>query len=430
MSIVCATNFSDAARRASDFAAELARKANVPLYLVHVLNPNSARAFGKALLQAAEAALGDEARRLTKSGARVEQELRTGEAAVEVAEVARERVATLVVTAPPTQEAPFLGVGGTVDRLAQSLDAPLLAVRDADVLEAWARGKHPLRVVLGVDRSVPFEAAREWVRGLRAWGPVEIIGARLLWPDEEYRRLGLPRPPELAAMTPELRSVLDRETEALLAPLALGGAAPRRVLEPSLGRVADHLVEVAERERADLLVVGSHHRRALGKMWSVSYHALRLARMSVACVSSHAVPTGVDAPLPSFRDVLVATDFSETGNRAVAHAFGLVAPGGTVHLLHVAEAGQPVETAQRKLEALVPREAEVTGRHARVEVITDNKDVVTALAQAAERLAVDALVLGTHGRTGLKRAVLGSVTQAVLARTERPVLLVRPPLAG
>lgn len=430
MSIVCATNFSDAARRASDFAAELARKANVPLYLVHVLNPNSARAFGKALLQAAEAALGDEARRLTKSGARVEQELRTGEAAVEVAEVARERVATLVVTAPPTQEAPFLGVGGTVDRLAQSLDAPLLAVRDADVLEAWARGKHPLRVVLGVDRSVPFEAAREWVRGLRTWGPVEIIGARLLWPDEEYRRLGLPRPPELAAMTPELRSVLDRETEALLAPLALGGAAPRRVLEPSLGRVADHLVEVAERERADLLVVGSHHRRALGKMWSVSYHALRLARMSVACVSSHAVPTGVDAPLPSFRDVLVATDFSETGNRAVAHAFGLVAPGGTVHLLHVAEAGQPVETAQRKLEALVPREAEVTGRHARVEVITDNKDVVTALAQAAERLAVDALVLGTHGRTGLKRAVLGSVTQAVLARTERPVLLVRPPLAG
>lgn len=430
MSIVCATNFSDAARRASDFAAELARKADVPLFLVHVLNPNSARAFGKALLQAAEAALGDEARRLAKSGVRVEQELRTGEAAVEVAEVARQRVATLVVTAPPTQEAPFLGVGGTVDRLAQSLDAPLLAVRDADVLEAWARGQHPLRVVLGVDRSVPFEAAREWVRGLCVWGPVEVIGARLLWPDEEYRRLGLSRPPELAAMTPELREVLDRETEALLAPLALDGAAPRRVLEPSLGRVADHLVEVAERERADLLVVGTHHRRALGKMWSVSYHALRLARMSVACVSSHAMPTGVDAPLPSFRDVLVATDFSETGNRAVAHAFGLVAPGGTVHLVHVAEAGQPVETAQRKLEALVPREAEATGRRARVEVITDGKDVVTALAQATERLAVDALVLGTHGRTGLKRAVLGSVTQAVLTRTERPVLLVRPPLAG
>ncbi|MFP2913168.1 universal stress protein, partial [Pyxidicoccus sp. 3LFB2] len=47
MSIVCATNFSEAALRASTLAAELARKAGAPLRLVHVLNANSARAFGR-----------------------------------------------------------------------------------------------------------------------------------------------------------------------------------------------------------------------------------------------------------------------------------------------------------------------------------------------------------------------------------------------
>ncbi|QSQ12282.1 universal stress protein [Myxococcus landrumensis] len=427
MTIVCATNFSDAARRACDVAAALARKSHVPLCLVHVLNPDSARAFGAALLQAAEAALGDEARRLARRGIQVEQELRTGEAAVEVMELARRRAATLVVTASPSKEAPFLSVGGTVDRLAQSLEVPLLAVRDAETLEAWAEGKRPLRVLLGVDRSAPFVAARDWVKGLREWGWVEVVGARVIWPDEEYKRLGLPRPMELAEVTPELFSVLDKETDALMAPLSVGGAVPRTVLESSLGRIADHLVQVAERERADLLVVGTHHRKALGRMWSVSHHALRLARMSVACVASHAALVGVDAPLPVFREVMVATDFSETGDRAVAHAFGLVPPGGVVHLVHVTEGAQVMESDQRRLLALVPREAELTGRHVKVEIVAGTKDVVTALVQTAERLAVDAVVLGTHGRTGLKRVVLGSVTQAVLGRTERPVLLVRPP---
>jgi nucleotide-binding universal stress UspA family protein len=49
--------------------------------------------------------------------------------------------------------------------------------------------------------------------------------------------------------------------------------------------------------------------------------------------------------------------------------------------------------------------------------------------QASERLGVNAIVMGTHGRSGLKRAVLGSVTQELLLRTDRPVLVVRPPQA-
>ena len=433
MSIVCATNFSDAALRASTVAAELARKAGAPLRLVHVLNPDSARAFGSALREAAEAALADEAKRLERLGAKVERALLVGEPAAVVREYAREQRATLVVTASPSQDTPFLGVGGTVDRLAQALPVPLLVAREPAALEAWARGERPLKVMLGVDRSLPFEAARDWVKALRQWGPVEVVGGRVFWPQEEYPRLGLPHPPTFADITPELRQAVEKEAAALMAPLALAeGPAPRTVTEAGMGRIADHLVELAAREQVDLLVVGTHHRRALGRLWSVSHHALRLARMSVACVPAAAAGMVADAPLPTFRDVLVATDFSDTGNRAVVHACGLVPPGGTVRLVHVVEGGRAAEQEaelRQRLMAVVPKAAEASGRRVQVEVLAGGKDVVTTLVQAAERFGVDAIVMGTQGRSGLKRAVLGSVAQALLTHTDRPVLRVRPPQA-
>lgn len=433
MSIVCATNFSDAALRASTLAAELARKTGEPLRLVHVLNPNSARAFGRALTDAAQAALADQVKRLEKSGAKVQPALLTGGPAEMVDTFAREQKASLVVTAAPSQEAPFLGVGGTVDRLAQTLEVPLLAVRDAAPLEAWVRGERPLKVMLGVDRSLPFEAAREWVKGLRRFGAVEVVGGRVYWPEEEYPRLGLPLPRTFDDVTSELRQAMEQETTALLAPLTADGKAPRAVVFAGVGRIADHLVELATREGADLLVVGTHHRRALGRLWSVSHHAVRLARMSVACVPSMvAAELAADAPLPAFRAVMVATDFSETGNRAVAHACALAPEGGTVHVVHVPEGNStPAQEAELKqrLLATVPKAAQAAGRSVQVEVLPGSRDVVMCLVQAAERLRADAIVMGTHGRSGLKRAVLGSVTQELLLRTDRPVLVVRPPKA-
>lgn len=80
---------------------------------------------------------------------------------------------------------------------------------------------------------------------------------------------------------------------------------------------------------------------------------------------------------------------------------------------------------REQLSALVPKSA--NDRSVRLNIIPGSKDVVATLAQTAERLGVSAIVMGTHGRSGWKRAVLGSVTQSLLLRTDRPVLVVRPP---
>jgi nucleotide-binding universal stress UspA family protein len=429
MTILCATHFSDAAQRAATAAAELARKLDEPLFLVHVLPGDLARAFGQTLRETATSALLDEVRRLEKRGARVSHQVLTGEPAEELARFAQEKGAGLVVTAGPTSASPFLGVGGTVDRLATGLPVPLLVVREAEPFEAWVKGERPLKVMLGVDRSLPFEAARDWLRGLRRYGAVEVVAGRIYWPHEEYQRMGLAQPMSFQDVTPELRRSLEQEVRSLTGPLETQGQPPvRSRLEPGVGRIADHLVALAAEEKVDLLVVGTHQRRALGKLWSVSHHALRLARMSVASVPVTVAAHGEAAPIPALRSVLVATDFSDAANRAIPYAFSLLPNGGTVYVVTVGEGPRSEQEGElrQRLQQLLPRDADAQGRKVRVEVL-EGQDVATALLKAAQRLDADVLCLGTHGRSGLKKTVMGSVAKEVMSRADRPVLVVRPP---
>lgn len=53
--------------------------------------------------------------------------------------------------------------------------------------------------------------------------------------------------------------------------------------------------------------------------------------------------------------------------------------------------------------------------------------VVDAILAVAREIRADVIVLGTHGRKGLQRAVLGSTCEAILRRSETPVLAVRKP---
>jgi nucleotide-binding universal stress UspA family protein len=119
-------------------------------------------------------------------------------------------------------------------------------------------------------------------------------------------------------------------------------------------------------------------------------------------------------------------------------AYATASPGGTVHLLHVLQASadpmtphdvfvptgpmDAADAARKRLLAEVP--LETRGKSTVVHVL-EAKDVAQAVCQAAERLGVDLVCLGTHGRSGAAKALLGSVAQEVLAQCRRPVLLTR-----
>jgi nucleotide-binding universal stress UspA family protein len=124
------------------------------------------------------------------------------------------------------------------------------------------------------------------------------------------------------------------------------------------------------------------------------------------------------------RIALVATDLSSFANRAVPYAFALTAPGGDVHVVHVVKDDAEVDDAEvtRALLALTP-----AGVKQKVTVhIVRGDDAAIALAQAAARLGVDVVCIASHGRSGITRALVGSVADRLLHATRVPVLVLRP----
>jgi nucleotide-binding universal stress UspA family protein len=165
--------------------------------------------------------------------------------------------------------------------------------------------------------------------------------------------------------------------------------------------------------------------------------------MSVALVPSSAA-LEEERSIPIIRDVLVATDCSEVGDRAVAHGASLLPGGGTLHLAHVlspamaktrlttlvpmrppSRDARAFAEARERLEALVPRE--LAGRGIRVEAHVLEGDVAHELCRLAARLAVDAVCMASHAHSGVAAAVLGSSTREVLATIDRPLFVVRLP---
>ena len=143
-----------------------------------------------------------------------------------------------------------------------------------------------------------------------------------------------------------------------------------------------------------------------------------------------------------FKHILVPVDGSETSLAAVDKAIGLAkAFGSTVTAIYVidpypftgvgadfaygqdqylgaakAEANAAVEAvAQRLTAAGLKADTRIVEAHA----------VWRGIADAAEAVGADLVVMGSHGRRGLEKLVLGSVTQSVLTQTQLATMVVR-----
>jgi nucleotide-binding universal stress UspA family protein len=333
-------------------------------------------------------------------------------------------------------------LGSHADRTAQRAHVPVLVVREAEPFERWLDKTRPLRIVLGVDASLSSEAAGRWISQLSAFGPCEVVLAHLYWPPEEFHRLGLGGVRSYVDPDAEITKTLEQDYSARFAGLS-SSAKVRYRIEPHLGRIGDALAAVATEEKADLVVVGSHDRSAFARVWegSVTRQAVKSAHCSVACIP--AVVERQTQKTPSVRSVLCATDFSTLGNGAIPLAYSVVDPGGTVHLVHIVKtAHDPFDaydiftplpgkafseaqaTARTRLAELIPKDAAAANISTDIHVL-QSTEPATAICQAAERIGADIICLGTHGRSGLPKAVLGSVAQEVLTHTRRPVLLAR-----
>jgi nucleotide-binding universal stress UspA family protein len=224
-----------------------------------------------------------------------------------------------------------------------------------------------------------------------------------------------------------MRELLLRDLRAWVGELPGSGDTSLSV-NPCFDRVAHRLAALAEQDKVDLLVLGMRSRPFAKRLWqgSVSREALASAACNVACV-----PMGDEGEaqpgIPTFRHVLIPTDFSTLANRAIPVGYGLLPMGGLVHLIHVSthEEGPSEADRTRRLRALIPAGAAAKGVATEIELV-NAQSACTGIWQAAERLGVDVLCMATHGRTGVARALMGSEAAQVIQHARRPVVLVPP----
>jgi len=436
--IICGTDFSAAAGEALEIAAAMARRLGTKLLLIHVEEFHRMADLDPSLFEAAlsqnQENLDREAKLLRESGTDVEAKMLSGSVFDELVTAAiKANARTVIVGAVGHGLARRLLLGSVAERTAETSPIPTLVVRPGTRLGSWLRGEHPLKILVGYDFSAASDAALGWVNQLQQIGQCATSVLHIDWPPDQAQRLGFHGPLPLTENPKQIQNSLERDVAEHVA-MRLPPEQVTVTVAPGWGHPEGTLFEIAQREQVDLIVVGTHRRRGWGRLrfGSVSRTVLRHGNVSVAVIP----PLEERPPMsvPKLDRVLVATDFSELGNDAVSYGCAILQRGGTLKLVHVMEPPSVAEKNEPRpgkdnpklrvqLRALVPPDA--TDRLEIETEIVESADAAEAIAQAAERFDADAICLGSHGRSGLAKTLMGSVAQGVMAASKRPVLVVR-----
>lgn len=211
------------------------------------------------------------------------------------------------------------------------------------------------------------------------------------------------------------------------------------------GHPAESIASVATELHASLIVMATHARKGISKavVGNVTDGVVRLAPCPVLAAPPRAFKH-LSERGSAFPDrILVATDFSEGADAALGYARLLCDTfGATLCVMHayeppeIAYSGYPFapppswspddQTAlERKLEEKMERIcADLRADGLPAEWKLEEGRPAEMIVSAANDVGADAIVVGTHGRSGLRRLLLGSVAEGVLHDAPCPVFTI------
>jgi len=286
----------------------------------------------------------------------------------------------------------------------------------------------PTRILFATDFSAPAEQAEATAIRLAARLAAELhIVHAYEAPSAEVPPHALPL---VTSYVEELRRVADRRLEEVSARAREAGVTAQTKAQP--GPCIATITEHAEAIGADWIVVGTEGRSGLRRflLGSIAEGVARHAPCSVLAVR----------PGPELFDgapIVLADDFSRPAGHArdaavelarafgtglhLVHAINLGAPG--VGAAEVAEPGRLFDLAYSLAKTRVDEFAESTDVPVTMDVAAEAP--VPAICSAAEEHKAPLVVVGTHGRTGVGRALLGSVAERTMRHAPCSVLVVR-----
>lgn len=199
-------------------------------------------------------------------------------------------------------------------------------------------------------------------------------------------------------------------------------------------RILDAAVALA----CDLIVMGTHGRTGMRRVLvgSVAEYVMRKTPCPVLTLSAALPPGG---PGMAVRRILYATDLGESSAPAFATACSLARDyGAGLVIIHVvnplpvtygeiiaqAAAETDRQSASRRLAQLRPADPNVTFEHCLAE-----GEPARCILEAVRTHECDLIIMGSHGRTGVSRLIMGSVAERVVREAPCPVLTMTRPMA-
>lgn len=202
------------------------------------------------------------------------------------------------------------------------------------------------------------------------------------------------------------------------------------------GSPPETIMSYIEEQDVDLVVAGTHGRRGLQRLLigSVTEEMLRTAPCPVLAVRD----TADVAPAWAVRNILVPIDFSEASLDALRHVKELALTyGAQITLLHAVEevvypSAYGIEPTNLPGPQVIDRVEANLAELARTEIGYEHVVVHANVGYAPSTILdytkeheVDLIAIATHGRSGLERMLLGSVTERVVRRAPAPVFVVK-----
>jgi nucleotide-binding universal stress UspA family protein len=213
------------------------------------------------------------------------------------------------------------------------------------------------------------------------------------------------------------------------------------------GRAPQQILDTVEQTGAEAVVMATHGRTGLPHLVYGSVAEVLLASSRVPVLLVHARPgEAASAPFdPVTARIAVALDGSRFAESAVHSAASLVGPRGELVLVCIVEPPEKVRYDEYgRVVAYLDQQEEARTRAARdylfnvaveigrqypgVQISQDVRfgEASPGIIAAAIDKAIDLVVMSTHGRTGVSRAMLGSVAGDVVVNGTTPVMLVGP----